>query len=291
MDMHLMDYSGRVEVPTQMLVDIGDNLGLNNGTNVVPISNAISSHSKAGGMDFRGVEMRSNMSELMHQFDQWVLWKKNQVISERDQYTKVLTEQADQVELLKKTYQELVETKTALMATLEKENKDYVDRENDLKALIDQRSKMSNTKVELERKLSDLQARLKKETEIHEQKERIRQATKEREQPELEFFKKIFALEIEALRKDLMKFIFSNIDSDDWSKEYVIIIDVSSSNYRVTLCEPMLSQLELLIQDLNTDRDFYLFLKRVRQCFVDSVKQHRLLGSTDRSVPNTKHNL
>lgn len=29
-----------------------------------------------------------------------------------------------------------------------------------------------------------------------------------------------------------MKFIFTNIDCDDWSREFVITIDVSSANYR-----------------------------------------------------------
>ena len=205
--------------------------------------------------------------------------KKNQAISDRDHYTKLLTDQAEHVEQFKKIYKQLTETKVNLLSTLEREKKEHNERESDLKALIDQRSKMESLKKDAEKKLAELQDKLKKEQEIHDQKARMRQAMQEREIPELNFFKRVLALDIEALRKDLMKFIFTNIDCDDWSREFIIIIDVSSSNYRVTACEPKIDSLDSLVQELNSVRDFYLFLKRVRQNFTVYVKEEQKVRS------------
>lgn len=231
---------------------------------------------RTNGCDVKGFELRSCMGDLLVKFDQWVLSKKNRVISERDTYTKILADQAELVETLKKTHQQLLEAKAALAATLEKEQKECTEKEADLRGLADQRAKLESLKAELEKKGAESRNKLKKEQEIHEQKERMRLSTLEKEQPELAFFKQIFALEIEALRKDLMKFVFSNVDSDDWSREFTIIIDVSLSSYRVTCCDPMLQDLETMVEGLNRDRDFYLFLKKVRQAFVTLVKEEQL---------------
>jgi kinetochore protein Spc25, fungi type len=120
------------------------------------------------------------------------------------------------------------------------------------------------------------------------QKDRLKKSQLARELPELAFFQKTLALDIEALRKDLMKFIFSNIDDRDWSKEFYLVIDVSSENYKgnqpgclvypwlfsciAIECVPLLDKLDCLVNELNQHRDFYLFLKLVRKEFVILVK-------------------
>lgn len=156
--------------------------------------------SASSNYDFRGQELRKDIETLKQQFDHWILSKKNKVISERDSYTNLLADHVIQVEQSKKIYHQLREERDALMNTLEKEKKELMERESDLKTLKEQHVKMETLKRELEKKNIDLQNKLKREQEIHEQKERIKISMLQKDQPELAFFRKIFALGIEALR-------------------------------------------------------------------------------------------
>lgn len=156
--------------------------------------------SASSNYDFRGQELRKDIETLKQQFDHWILSKKNQVISERDSYTNILADHAVQVEQSKKIYHQLTQERDILMATLEKEKKEMMERESDLKTLKEQHLKMESLKRELEKKHIDLQNKVKREQEIHEQKERIKTSMLQKDQPELAFFRKIFALDIEALR-------------------------------------------------------------------------------------------
>lgn len=77
---------------------------------------------------------------------------------------------------------------------------------------------------------------------------------------------------------DQLKFTFNLMNADDWSKECHFTIDVSSSKYKLTSVSPKLdaSLQESLLQELNSTRKFYTFVKKMRAALRAQVEKERL---------------
>lgn len=69
-----------------------------------------------------------------------------------------------------------------------------------------------------------------------------------------------------------MKFVFTKIDKDDWSRECSFFLDVSKSDYEILNCTPLLENIAVINEALNGNRDFYQFLKLMRREFVAHFK-------------------
>lgn len=61
----------------------------------------------------------------------------------------------------------------------------------------------------------------------------------------------------------------------DWERRYAFTIDVSSNRYRIRSCEPMIPHITLFLDQLNSDNDFYGFLRKLRDAFVDMASQQK----------------
>lgn len=78
-------------------------------------------------------------------------------------------------------------------------------------------------------------------------------------------------LYVESLGEAVTKFSFKYIDPAEWERRFSVVIDVSTNRYRIQSCEPMIPHLSLFVDQVNSDADFYAFLRRVRAAFVDLV--------------------
>ncbi len=75
------------------------------------------------------------------------------------------------------------------------------------------------------------------------QRMRARQVQLARERPEAAFLGALLALDIEPIRssrppltaEDLMRFVFTSIDPDNWTRRFYIMLDVSAEAYRGSL--------------------------------------------------------
>jgi hypothetical protein len=104
------------------------------------------------------------------------------------------------------------------------------------------------------------------------QTENRKQVEERKSQVELADFQKYLGLLIEPLPKNQTRFTFSQIDSRN-ERPCAFVIDVSEDKYRVLSCEPVIPDLMRLVDDLNTHRDFYRFLKLCRQRFVSLAQK------------------
>lgn len=139
-----------------------------------------------------------------------------------------------------------------VLVELDHERLEWEELESSLYELEDHQSKLLEQKSQIDQKINGFSVKFKREKEIRQQKERHRQLMTLKELPELEFYQKMLALDIQSIRstspyvyeslltiylaalEDMMKFIYSNIDPNDWSKEYSFVIDVSSNSYNRT---------------------------------------------------------
>ncbi|PCH33150.1 hypothetical protein WOLCODRAFT_159864 [Wolfiporia cocos MD-104 SS10] len=72
---------------------------------------------------------------------------------------------------------------------------------------------------------------------------------------------------IEGISKDNILLRFTSIDSRDHTRDFNLVLDVSSRSYRVPTTTPFVPTLPIMIDELNVTRDIYTFIKAVRQVF------------------------
>ncbi|KAG8944797.1 hypothetical protein FRC04_001535 [Tulasnella sp. 424] len=80
---------------------------------------------------------------------------------------------------------------------------------------------------------------------------------------------------IEGVQKDMLLFRFTHIDPAEPEKEFNIVLDVSSRTYRVTSSTPLLGTLPTLLEELNETRQFYAFVRRLREAFRVQAEEER----------------
>jgi len=85
-------------------------------------------------------------------------------------------------------------------------------------------------------------------------------------------------MKLEGVKEDVLRIVFSHAYETDWTRECSFTVDLSERDYKgiyhpngtdlvVIECKPMLKNLEDLVQKLNESREFFEFLKWMRQAF------------------------
>jgi len=85
-------------------------------------------------------------------------------------------------------------------------------------------------------------------------------------------------MKLEGVREDVLRIVYTHIYETDWTKECSFTVDLSERNYKgmkvyelrlsiVLDCKPPLHNLEELVEQLNDTREFFDFLKWMRQTF------------------------
>ncbi|KIS68352.1 uncharacterized protein UMAG_10442 [Mycosarcoma maydis] len=132
---------------------------------------------------------------------------------------------------------------------------------------------------ELQAEITELRQNLEKKKEAKElQREKLK-AQIDKNGPELRLLEAKTGCSVVPTKVgDQLKFTFNLMNADDWSKEYHFTIDVSSSRYKITSVSPKLdtSLQESLLQELNSTRKFYTFVKKMRAALRAQVEKERL---------------
>jgi kinetochore protein Spc25 len=93
--------------------------------------------------------------------------------------------------------------------------------------------------------------------------------------PELDFWQDYLCLQIEGAGKaDHLKFVFTHLDDRNWEREAWVELSVGKREYEVLHVRPKLKaeQVEKAIDKLNETRSLGLFLKMLRDNFVEAMK-------------------
>ncbi|CAG8484957.1 11320_t:CDS:2 [Dentiscutata erythropus] len=113
---------------------------------------------------------------------------------------------------------------------------------------------------------------IKQQREAIEVKRALLETQLSRNLPELSIFTNKLALTMESVRDDVINFTFTSIYDDNSSRSCYFTIDVGETKYKVIECNPMVEELDKLVSQLNTSRDFFSFLKKMRQEFRKNAK-------------------
>ncbi|KAJ7608133.1 chromosome segregation protein Spc25-domain-containing protein [Mycena polygramma] len=78
---------------------------------------------------------------------------------------------------------------------------------------------------------------------------------------------------VEGVNRDQLLIRISKIDPSDPEREFTFVLDVSGDSYRVLTSTPSLATLPLLVARIRESKDVLIFIKEVRQAYVDMVAQ------------------
>lgn len=93
--------------------------------------------------------------------------------------------------------------------------------------------------------------------------------------PELDFWETYLGLRIEGAGKpDRLKFVFTCVDEREWEREAWFELDTERREYGVVAVRPKLEEgdVERCLDRLNESRDLGVFLRGMRESFVQSMK-------------------
>ena len=93
--------------------------------------------------------------------------------------------------------------------------------------------------------------------------------------PELDFWTDYLCMRIEGAGVvDHLKFVFTHINERDWEKEAWFELNTEKRDYQVECVRPKLEDegVERCLEKLNENRDLGMFLKGMRELFVQSMK-------------------
>lgn len=146
----------------------------------------------------------------------------------------------------------------AAIATISAQKDEHASRRDRLKAEIATTQKTITQRLEAQKQHSaqlDSQARFNS--------------------PELDFWVDYLCMRIEgAGQVDRLKFVFTHVDDRDWEREAWFELCTERRDYEIMTCRPKLEaeRMDSCVERLNENRDLGMFLKGMRELFVEAMK-------------------
>lgn len=218
--------------------------------------------------------LRQDIKDARRNFDNWISSKERLIKDSKENHGSAMVQaQAQRVELMgiledlkdtKKLSDQVAKERATELAELAK-NLDALKDQHDMAQQIvnDLRTSLKSVDEEKKRGRSILEGHAKK---ITERKKELMKG--------VAFYKERLGLQFSQINNEKLQFIFTNIDHEDWDREFVfhVLVD-SEGKYQVPFCDPPVRDLKELVDALNETNSLSGFVKTIRKRF----KQHCMI--------------
>ncbi|CCF51367.1 hypothetical protein NDA11_002149 [Ustilago hordei] len=188
-------------------------------------------------------------------------------------------EHRNQLSTLDREIEDAKASQGDLWETIAREREQDASLRSRQQALQSQKASVTQRCNELQAEIAELRQNLEKKKQAKElQREKLKEQIN-KNGPELRLLESKTGCSIQPTKVgDQLKFIYNLMNADDWSQECHFTIDVSSSKYKLTSLSPKLdaSLQGSLLQELNSTRKFYTFVKKMRAALRAQVEKERL---------------
>jgi kinetochore protein Spc25 len=159
--------------------------------------------------------------------------------------------------------------------TLSKESAETSEMHTAISTLTLQRDERLSHRDTLRSQIASLQSTISARREAQLKHRRYLDGQTRYNEPELEFWESYLGLRIEGLGKeDRLKFVYTNVCEREWDREAWFELDTSEREYKVGDCRPKVERegVDGVLERLNETRDLKVFLKGMRELFVEALK-------------------
>ncbi|CCG81003.1 Putative uncharacterized protein [Taphrina deformans PYCC 5710] len=191
-------------------------------------------------------QLKSRMSAFTTRFDQFIIAGREQLRKERDEFATGMAEDR----LLQRTNQQAIEAtlreQKELEATLQNEKLEVHDMQASIEDYSAKRNKMIEYKDALEQQTQGVQEIMNKKREVMAAKRHDLTIQNVKNKPELQTWETQLGMRIESAGTDMLRFEFSRINDRDINMPHSFVIDLATSMYAVTECQPQLSTMQAI---------------------------------------------
>ncbi|KAE8379465.1 putative kinetochore protein spc25 [Aspergillus bertholletiae] len=226
-------------------------------------------------INFGFEDLRNRMAQFTARFDAFIEKGRKQILEERNQFKIGLAElQEDQ--RMKQRDIEILNLKSQTHdQTIQKEAAEAAEMHSTISSVKMERDSRLAKRDRLRQQINETQKAISQKMEAQKAHAQHLDAQARLNMPELEFWQDYLCLRIEgAGREDRLKFVFSHLLEKDWEAEAWFELGTSSRDYEVFHTRPKVDRdaLNGVLDNLNEDRDFVAFLKRMRRLLVETMK-------------------
>ncbi|WWC71566.1 uncharacterized protein I206_105524 [Kwoniella pini CBS 10737] len=226
-----------------------------------------SSNSTSPSIDLQWEPFQKHVESFLNAIDAYTIAAKTEIAARATDHVNTMRDlKAEKEETERRIHLER-EREGEMLATLETERHTLTDLTSSLNHLQSSLQKVKDQSSSLENEINHLRkSNTSEKTEKDRQQSRLNEMRK-RDEDELIELEESIGLRVEAVKRDLLMIRFTLLDPTDPQREFSFLIDISKQDYSVPNCDPPLANLPDLLQQLNHDREFFAFIKRVRKSF------------------------
>lgn len=221
--------------------------------------------------EFEGLQQR--MEEFTHKFEQILINKRANIMNNKqDHYVKISEVEKEYLKLgndIKTIKLKIEQTKKLVDTSIH----DLQSQQRIIDDLLARTGESTRVKNELENEIHELNEKI---NHLNQSMERLNMEIKQqvaKDYPELVKYELYLGLRIEVIDRDLLKFVFNNIDPNDLNKEVWGNIDVGGDSLMVKNANPALdeAEVEALRKGYDEKRELIVFLKSLRTLLKEKV--------------------
>ncbi|WVW85625.1 hypothetical protein I302_107663 [Kwoniella bestiolae CBS 10118] len=218
-------------------------------------------------IDLQWEPFQRHVEGFLTAIDDYTLAAKTEIAARATDHVNSMRDlKAEREEMERRIHHER-EREGEMLATLESERHTLTDLTSSLNHLESSLHKVKDQSSSLESELNTIRKEVTTErTEKDRQKARLNEMRK-RDERELVELEDNIGFTVDGIRPDLLMMRFTLLDPSDPAREFSFLIDISKQDYTVPNCDPPIPNLLELVRQLNHDREFYTFIKRVRKAF------------------------
>lgn len=220
-------------------------------------------------------ELRSRMARFTDRFDTFIAQGRARVLEERNQFRLNVAELHEDQRMKKKDIEILAHKSATHASVLKKEEAETADLHGSVALLTAQRDERLAAREGLKQLIKETQKLISQRLEAQRSYSMAQQSQCQYNAPELEFWESNLCLRIEgAGQVDRLKFVYTHVNERDWEREAWFEVDMGSRDYKVVTCRPKVEAegLDRVVERLNENRDFGMFLKGMRELFVEAMR-------------------
>ncbi|KAI9753466.1 MAG: kinetochore-associated Ndc80 complex subunit spc25 [Chaenotheca gracillima] len=226
-------------------------------------------------INFGFEDLRDRMNKFTIRFDEFIEKGRKRVLEERNQFRMNVAELQEDQRMRKKDIEILSLKSNTHAQVLQKESQETSEMHTAITAVTAQRDARATARDRLRGQISETQKLITQR--LNAQKEHARHLDSQAHfnAPELEFWQDYLCLRIEgAGGNDRIKFVFSHVDGRNWEKEAWFELGMGKREYEVLQYRPKIEteKVDKAVDRLSDSRDLGVFLKDMRELFVDFYK-------------------
>ncbi|KAI9501530.1 kinetochore-associated Ndc80 complex subunit spc25 [Coemansia spiralis] len=218
---------------------------------------------------FQREEDRRQNEEFTKRVDEMVQELKRLVRDRKTEHERRMTECTERQARMTVDMDTLEKENSAILSALKEETNSEDAVSSAIANLQSKQRQAQDTVGKLLHKKEMLEKELERKQAVISNKRRVFETQSAKNAPELAFFEEKMGISIVGGSKDILTFIFTRISLPEPLRQFSVTIDLSQREYRATKCKPEIADLDSHVEWLNTTRDFFGFLKRIRREFVE----------------------